>query len=277
MYIDTTSYPKLKVSACRCLNIDNSDLFNKMNELNRIAKDKGEEEFNKHVIKFIDSCNLNMPDEVAFYHLGWRLNDEERVETKNLRELVLSENSFSNYLKNHDITFSNDGLLKVFYKGKEILAPGKPFDRVAGYLRMRLGMDSDCKDYCINGFAFRDSIEKDSYWKHLRLGPEFLQLFSEYIEDRKLIDDYIKNGQYYCFEYVVPISDIIIDDHNEIDNKEKTYHLLMQCFRHLLKYHRNRLFPEFEDKNDNIILRLEDDANIKKERMISKELIWERL
>ena len=88
-----------------------------------------------------------------------------------------------------------------------------------------------------------------------------------------MIDDYIKNSHYFCFEYIVPINDIIIDGHDEMDNKEKTYHLLGQCFRHLLKYHRNRLYPDFRDEDDNVILRLADDVTMKKEWFVSKELI----
>lgn len=271
MHIETMSYPRLKDSVCKCLNIDQSFLLKELTELSRIERESGEEEFNEKVVEFIGLCDLQIPDEIEFYHLGWRLNNEESKESKNLRELVLSENSFSDYLKAHDITFWNDDCLKVFYKGNEILASEQSSDRVANYLRMRLGIDDD--DRCVNGFAFRDSLEKDSYWNHLRRGPEFLQQFSEYIEDRNLIDDYIKNSHYFCFEYIVPINDIIIDGHDEMDNKEKTYHLLGQCFRHLLKYHRNRLYPDFRDEDDNVILRLADDVTMKKEWFVSKELI----
>ena len=117
MHIETMSYPRLKDSVCKCLNIDQSFLLKELTELSRIERENGEEEFNEKVVEFIGLCDLQIPDEIEFYHLGWRLNNEESKESKNLRELVLSENSFSDYLKAHDITFWNDDCLKVFYKG----------------------------------------------------------------------------------------------------------------------------------------------------------------
>ncbi len=270
MRIETASLENLRNSVCECLNIHYYTLFKELNKLYDMKAEKSGEVFNKEVMKFIGSCNLTMPDEVEFYHLGWRLNGEETSENKNLRELVLSPNSFSEYLEKHDITFSDDGLLKVFYKGDEIL---KSNDNDAGYLRARLGMDNGYKDCCVNGFAFRDSLKTVPYWNDLRFGPEFLQMLAQYIQNRSLIEDYRKSGKYYCFKYIVPLDAVILDDFQDAANKAKIYQLLDQCFRHLLYYHTNPQFDDFSGDSDNLRLRLKDTATMKKEWLVSKERI----
>lgn len=270
MHIDTTSAKNLQNTVCECLNMRYYNLVDELGKLYDIRNEKYGEVLNEQIRKLTTSRTLNLPDEIEFYHLGWRLNGDENAEGKNLRELVLSQNSFSNYLEKHGVTFSNDGLMKIFYKGNEIL---KPFDKDAGYLRDRLGMDNEYQDYCVNGFAFRDSLETVDYWKDLRWGPEFLLMLSQYTKDISLIEDYRKNGKYYCFKYIVPLDSVVLDDCQDVANEEKVYQLLNQCFRHLLRYYANPQFHNFSGDSDNLCLRLKDDATMKKEWFVSKERI----
>lgn len=272
MHIDTTSAQNLQSSVCACLDIGYYDLYKELNRLCDIRNANSNACLDDPIKKFINSHNLKMPDEMEFYHLGWRLSDDACEEGKNLRELVLMPNSFSLYLKNHGFAFSDAETLKVTYQGKEILNSGNSSNRVENYLRMRLGVDGDAVDYCVNGFAFRDSLEKVSYWENLSSGPEFLQKLSEYIDDHSLIDNYVKSGKYYCFKYNVPLDDIIFDARQDATNLEKIYCFLNQCFQHLLCYHTNPQFKDFND-SDNICLRLNDSAALKKEWFDSKEPI----
>ena len=134
-------------------------------------------------------------------------------------------------------------------------------------------MDNEYQDYCVNGFAFRDSLETVDYWKDLRWGPEFLLMLSQYTKDMSLIEDYRKNGKYYCFKYIVPLDSVVLDDCQDVANEEKVYQLLNQCFRHLLRYYADPQFHNFSGDSDNLCLRLKDDATMKKEWFVSKELI----
>ena len=115
-------------------------------------------------------------------------------------------------------------------------------------------------DYCINGFAFREGLEKNDYYSTLSRGPEILYEIYKLLKIDNMIDDYISNSNYYCFEYLIPISKVIFDGYDScINNLDKTKKFLKE----VLKY----LYYEMigNTASDYLVLRLPDNENLKRE------------
>lgn len=55
--------------------------------------------FQEEVLKFVKTCDLELLNQIQFYHLARRLNIDEDVEGKNLQTLLLTENAFTSFLR----------------------------------------------------------------------------------------------------------------------------------------------------------------------------------
>lgn len=164
MIIRTETYRDLEEDLAKIMGIEELFLYEKLAEISRECSDrfhsdwdKYEEQIDRLISEYAD---LNMVDEVYIYHLGRHVI--EPTELLPLKDVLLSENKVSDFLKERDIVFDEqNGKLRFFYKGREItteeiLAKG----HFQLFVR-RLGQLGEA-DFCVNGFSFWPNIEKTS-------------------------------------------------------------------------------------------------------------------
>jgi len=213
-------------------------------------------------------------DEIYVYHLTRRLNDED-LSCANLKELLLKENVFSNFLKKHNVTFlERDDHPILCYCGKEDdLSDTTDIDVL--YLRKRLGYNSGIKDYCFNGFAFKDLLMKNPYTYNLYECPEFIEVLSSYLNDVSIKNDYFANSRYYCFMYKLKINEILFDIDDSLNVDDKIDYFLVQLCLRLLMYMDNN--PQDLDDNDNPIIRINDNVSISSKNIIEQEEITKEM
>ena len=98
--------------------------------------------------------------------------------------------------------------------------------------------------------------------------PELVGNIESLLGIRGMVTDYYDNSKYYCIEYLIPMSDVIFDMGNPPETDyEKTVEFLKQAIL--------RLYDEWVGSSficdENLILRLSDDANIKPEWFVMAE------
>ena len=80
--------------------------------------------------------------------------------------------------------------------------------------------------------------------------------------------EYYENSKYYCIEYLIPLSEVIFDINYPPDSiQEKTRVFLEKAILRLYDNWRDGSFV----CDDNLILRLSDDAEIKPEWFVNAE------
>lgn len=278
MFVNTTSIQTLKKSICDCLNISMQELYGKLTTIKELASE-GEyfdwDKFDDELAIWVDSYKTIEPTDIMFHHFGRRLNSDKSVSGSNLKYLLLTENSFSEFLKKHGITFLYNEKIIPFYKGSEINLPNQldrdQSDRIVTYLRNRLGYNIGHEDYYFNGFAFNKTWQNSSYVQSLGEGPEFLRKLAEYIKNDELVEDYRANSRYYCFIYAIPMKYVIFDRYGEISDTEKRHILLNGCFEKLIR-------QKIEDRSsEGLMLRLKENVMIDESWFIEKREIKESL
>ena len=212
-----------------------------------------------------------MPDEILLFHLSRRLKGSENEISYNLQELLTTSNSFSTFLQEYQITFrkeSEDGI--TLYYGDEPISLEDTRDINVCYLRGRLGYNSNRRDFCFNGFAFRDLLMKNQYVSRLQRCPEILESIERLLRIKGLAKGYEGKSDYYCFMYRFPLERVIFDGKDGLTIEEKQFYLLKQVAYRLYQYTAN---PRYLFDDDNPILRLEDDDNASVDCLVSKEII----
>ena len=135
------------------------------------------------------------------------------------------------------------------------------------YLRSRLGYYKS-QDYCVNGFAFRSYLEKNQYFSSLSYCPELVVNIEALLNIHGMSTDYYNNSKYYCIEYLIPLTEVIFDMGCPPEtSNEKTVEFLQRA---ILRLYDEWIGSSFEC-DDNLILRLSDDACIKPEWFVKAE------
>ncbi|MBO5425601.1 MAG: hypothetical protein J6A25_08815 [Lachnospiraceae bacterium] len=135
------------------------------------------------------------------------------------------------------------------------------------YLRSRLGYNKS-KDYCVNGFAFRSYLENNHYFSSLSYCPELVDNIGRLLGISGLNTDYYNNSKYYCIEYLIPMRDVIFDIGYPPETVgEKTVEFLNHAILRLYDEWRGSSFV----CDNNLVLRLSDDACIKPEWFVKAE------
>ena len=159
--------------------------------------------------------------------------------------------------------------IEIIYNGNKLnLSDASESD--VSYLRGRLGYNKNCKDYCVNGFALKDQLMKNSYTRELFKGPEFIQRLSHHLKRSSIISEYQEKSIYYCYTYKLNISDIMFDCHDKFNNKEKIDFFIVQLFFRLMEYTRNN---HYISDNNNPIIRIADNSCILANSLINIEEI----
>lgn len=188
---------------------------------------------------FVSEYREEEIEEVCFCHLT-RCIGQPHVLLP-LSELLTTNNTFSNFLKEHKIEFyrKNENIVMA-YRGKpipsiKIYDPNRvenDHTRLAG----RLGWCGE-KDYCINGFLFGIDPENstDLYYHSLMDGPELLQDLDSFLRTN-LCQEYKKRSKYCLAIARVPLNKIIYDDGSNTGIDETKLYLA-HCFRFLLSWY----------------------------------------
>lgn len=200
-------------SLCNILNINKSEIDKYIKEnLYRIKREDNFWEYNNidinELFSSIYSTNINDEellslikfDVVTVFHLTTAIDKENILKQGllNLKSLFVKDNSIKTYLKKFGIELKreNDKYL-VLYNDKEI-----DYTKNALFKR-RLDWDA-----CVNGFLFRDNIEKNSNVEHLNMCPEFIQNICQCINKKSIIKEWERKSKPTIVKFFVNVDDI---------------------------------------------------------------------
>ena len=276
MVIDTTSREGMENSLAHLMGVSVPELYQYIEAAADSAKEDqwciNQDLFDKAMNDFYcDMIEQELPDEILFFHLSRRLKDSKIDISYNLQELLTSNNSFSEFLHAHQITFrkGTGNRIILCYRDNQINLDNTMSTDVC-YLRSRLGYNLGREDFCFNGFAFRDLLMKNQYTRQLRDCPEILECLERYLRIKDLVKDYAEKSEYYCFMYRFPIERVIFDGKDDLTVEEKQFHLLNQVAYRLYQYSGD---SRYLFDHDNPILRLKDDENASLDYLLSAEKI----
>ena len=279
MIINTTSNKEMVLSLSSYFDITIDELYQYIDYAASRANINGEP-FNTDIFQnelitiFSNLSPEKVIDEMYVYHLTRRLNDAD-LSCTNLKNLLLKENAFSLFLKKHNVTFlERDNHPILYYCGKEVDL-GNTTDVDVLYLRERLGYNFESKDYCINGFAFKDLLMKNTYTYNLYECPEIIDVLSRYFNDASIKMDYFNNSKYYCFTYKLKLNNILFDENDSWKVEDKINYFIVQLSLRLLMYMDNNQQKLYDD--DNPIIRIIDDVRISSKDIIEQEEITKEM
>lgn len=270
MYIDTHSKESMEKSICGLFHIHSLELREQLLILDRAASD--DDDYIYKLDEFIADKCFAYPDEILLFHLSRRLHGTENAtEGRNLADLLLSVNPFSSFMNKNGIEFTKNGQhIDVIYKGK-MIDWDKCWNGNPSYVKSRLGYFKGREDFCFNGFAMKDLLYKNNYARELSGVPEFLGQLVECMNCKTVGWKYIENSEYYCYEYKLPLSIVMFDDHDNYSDILKQRYLLRCVLQRLYQYQTSNIRYIFD--HDNPILRLADYYTIPSEYYVGREKI----
>ncbi|MBZ0934975.1 hypothetical protein KWK86_004790 [Clostridioides difficile] len=282
MYIDTHSRNSMEQSVCDFFNTSICELEKLFNMAGKEAQNDLSfdcQKFDNVINEFIEKKRPKdkIIDEILFFHLGRRLNTAQNCNIgNNLYDLLSGESAISSYLREHDVEFIPcDGHLDLIYKGREVSLEDTNRQYI-NYLRWRLGHNRNRIDYCFNGFAFKDLLYRNNYARALFGVPEFIERLGNFLKRNDILDDYLQNSVYYCFEYKLPLERVIFDDKPELPNEEKPVFLFNRVLSRLYDYYTR--CDKYIFDHDNPIIRLSDNDTMPEKFYIAKNIItWDML
>ena len=128
MVIDTTSREGMESSLAHLMGVSVPELYQYIEAaadsavegqwcFNQDLFDKAMEDF------YSDMIEQELPDEILFFHLSRRLKGSENEISYNLQELLTSNNSFSEFLNAHQITFRKGAGNRIIlcYRDRQII------------------------------------------------------------------------------------------------------------------------------------------------------------
>ena len=270
MYIDTHSRESMEESICSILHMHPIELRNQLRIIDNTSAD--DDDYIHRLDLFIAEHVDTYPDEILLFHLARRLHGtEDSKEGRNLADLLLTDNPFSLFLKNYNIEFiKGEQHIDVRYKGN-IVDWDKCWKGNASYMKSRLGYFKGREDFCFNGFAMKDLLYRNSYARELSGVPEFLGQLIECLQCSNVGRKYMDESDYYCYEYRLPLSIVMFDDHDDYSDALKQRYLLRCVLQRIYQYQISN--PRFMYDHDNPILRLADDYTIPSEYYVGREIV----
>lgn len=268
-YIDTKTQTSLKHGIMDFLNLTECEMEQIFESIYYDTEKEPWEWVQDFLINYISDEKLEY---LQMFHLSRRLDGTDIKINNNLQKLLIEETPISKFFKKYNITFKKgDNHIDIFGDNK-LQVLNEEYGNDSGnvdYLRWRLGYNEE-QDYCVNGFAFRSYLEKNDYFRTLSRCPELVDNIERIMNIYGMSEDYYNNSKYYCIEYLIPIKEIIFDINNPPNTEvDKTFEFV--------KYAILRLYDSWRESSfvcdENLILRLADDANIKEEWFINAEEI----
>ena len=248
-YLNAKSYCFLKNSVMNFLDLSHDDYNKIIDQI--LCSDDIDDEIRKIVEKRV-TTELEF---IQMFHLSRRLNNSNLFENDNLRNLLLKKSVMTEFFKQYNVSFEKcNNKINLLYKNVVVNISDAKYEDYNGNIEFRLETD-----YCINGFAFREGLEKNVYYLTLSRGPEILYEIFKLLNIDKMIDDYISNSNYYCFEYLIPISKVIFDGYDCcITNLDKTKVFLKEVLKYLY-------YEMLGHQSDYLVIRIPDNENLKRE------------
>lgn len=270
MYIDTHSRESMEKSVCDIFRMHPLELREQLLLMGSVTSSNND--YINKLNEFIANNCIKYPEEILLFHLTRRLHGaEEETKGRNLADLLLSVNPFSSFLHENGIDFSKEKqYIDVIYKGKTV-DWDKCWNGNPSYMKSRLGYLKGREDFCFNGFALKDLLYRNNYARNLSGLPEFLGQLVECLDCESVGWKYIKNSEYYCYEYKLPIEVVMFDDHDNYSETLKQRYLLQCVLQRLYQYQTSDISYIFDQ--DNPVLRLADDYTIPSEYYVGKEKI----
>lgn len=280
MYINTETKELMEKDISKYLGIKTNELYVHIEKAKEEAKknycnnDSFEERFFYYIGQFISRLNIDQQlDSMLFFHLSRRLKGTaDSIEGLNLLKVLTTKNKFSEFLKKYKLEFMEDEHhIITFYEGKKI-----DWDNWSGgvncnipYIKSRLGY-YDKKDFCFNGFAFRDLLERNYYARSLHYCPEIITQLAECIQCKNMVSDYMNNSDYYCYEYKVPIDNVMFLRNENFSNKNKEKKFILHLLGRLMEYSNSYNGIPSSDRY-NIFLKIKDENNMPSEMFVKIE------
>lgn len=266
-YIDARTQDSLKQGVMELLNLSMEEMIGIFISIDEDIETEPLEWIQDFLSDYIVDESIEY---IQMFHLTRRLKGTNLRENNNLKQLLLAGSPLSKFFKKHKVTFeASEGHIDLYYTGQF-----QPLDdefRYADgniyYIKSRLGYNEE-QDYCVNGFAFRSYLEENHYFFALSHCPELVENIERLLGIRGMSEDYHNSSKYYCIEYLIPMSEVIFDMNNppETDH-EKMVEFLSQAILRLYKEWAGIDFG----CDENLILRLSDNANIKPEWFVKAE------
>lgn len=266
VYIDTNSKESMEESICKILDIDNIKLdelldncYNKL-QVNHKFLDMDEQY--DFFLEYVKEHLVQPIDEIMFVHLARRLNGDNDNTGYNLVDVLTKETTLSNYLKDYDLTFKYNQYIKMYIKDKEV--------DITDNLYLKDRFESKHQDYSIGGYVFMDCIKDNDYYNIAIGGPKFFgHLYPYDIDDDAIIDNFIENSIFYQFEYAVPIKDIEFENYEDLDEKERMYHIIIIALQRLYFCKYDPMF----NKQENQVVKMSNNKNIDAKYLVNKKIL----
>lgn len=261
--LDTRSIDRIYESLSKLLNTSKENIKSVIDNIDiKTESYKYADEFRDY---FKLDGNFYFPY-VTIHHFTSRLCKDYELNFKidNLENTLLSENSFTKFLKENNLEFKKEnGRINVYYKSKLKYFDNEEITQNYLYytgmaIKKRL---YSLEDSCINGFLFNE-IPKDSIYDFLLYIPEILDNILSYIGDTEIKDKYIENSVGLSATILVNIDNLTIDGCSKSDLKEYKSSMLLSYIIEYLK--------EFScGTYTNPIIRLDDNKDISNNEILS--------
>ncbi|MDO4800586.1 MAG: hypothetical protein Q4A15_00325 [Prevotellaceae bacterium] len=270
MFVDTHSKESMENSVCQIFQMHPLELREQLLLIDRPAGD--DDDYKSKLDLFVAENATVYPDEILLFHLTRRLyGTEDEIEGRNLADLLLSDNPFSSFLRDCGIGFiKGEQHIDVIYKDK-IVDWDKCWHGNFDYMKSRLGYFKGREDFCFNGFAMKDLLYRNDYARALQFTPEFLENLTACLKCENVARKYMERSEYFCYEYKLPISAVMFDDHDKYSDTLKQRYLLSCVLQRIYQYQTSKLKSMTDI--DNPILRLPDDYTIPSKYYIGREKI----
>jgi hypothetical protein len=228
---------------------------------------------NEKIKKFIKNNIISTVDSIQIHHLSRRLNseNEDNKVCNNLYELLTYDSLLAQFLKTFGIKFKkNNGSIQLFYNDNEMVP--NTDSSLSCRVRVRLGLcNKEYRDYCVNGFAFADRIQKNSYYQVLSRGPEFIQDIAKFLKRPDINEKYIEKSTYYLYTYLLPIDRVILSNEDNATGEQSLFKLITVCFQRLAEWFNGT--PEKYWTDHNILARLDDSSSLTDKDYFDRRLI----
>lgn len=191
---------------------------------------------------------------VTIHHVTTRLGEvkKETFNIDNLENLLLGQNTVTEFFKEYEIDFKREQGISMYYKGKKK-------DKYEGYAdgRLRNRLDN-LNDSCVNGFLFDEWM--DNSYIGLTGMPEIFSDLLSSLDRRDIQSEYFKNMKCYMATIDISIDDFIFDNYTHLRSpSEKTRLILQYVIAYLcFKFSNDEYYPF-----NNTIIRLPDNKNVK--------------
>lgn len=266
MYINSTSIKELEESLCQIFEIDNDKLNNDLSNLANNSND----DIDDKVDKYIQQNIIHKPDNVLLFHLSRRLDcAAEDYRGLSLVNLLTTKNKFSDFFKKYNITYKLENERIEIYKRKNKIYIDEK-NNANFYIMKRLGYFKNNIDFCFNGFIVNPLIGDNIYNASLSEAPEFIINISKLLNNENILRDYQSNSKYYCYKYLIPINEIILDYKTTLNNEEKIMYMIKKYIMLFIDY---QIFNNQSKTNTEIIGNLPENKDLSSEYYIDKVII----